>query len=93
MADLLVGDFSTRRQLLPAEQQWVCHLSEWVQVDQPHSALQNTHNTMSVTQFARGIFENWLNQNSLVYLLGYLCRHQTQLQNRKKKNINHYIMQ
>lgn len=35
---LLVGDFS-RRQLLPAEQQRVGHLSERVQVDQPHPSL------------------------------------------------------
>lgn len=38
-ADLLLGDFS-RRQLLPAEQQRVGHLTEWVQVYEPNSALQ-----------------------------------------------------
>ena len=93
MADLLVGDFSGR-QLLPTEQQRVCHLSERVQVNQPHSPLQHTHThtqkEMSETRFARGAFiDLFIKQNSWMCLPGCLYRHQTQLQN-KKLCINHW---
>lgn len=41
MTDLLLCDLS-RRQLAPGEQQRVSHLSEWVQVDEPHPPLRHT---------------------------------------------------
>lgn len=65
MADLLLGDFS-RRQLLPAEQQRVGHLSERVQVYQPHPPLQHTE--YSATPFATAFFAAAFKIHQCAYL-------------------------
>lgn len=46
----MVDDFS-RHQLVPAEQQRVGHLSKWVQVDEPHPALQKNKKTKLCLSF------------------------------------------
>lgn len=74
LADLLLGEVSGR-ELLPAEQQRVGHLSEGVQVDEPHpSLIQGIQINLCLLSLPYWQMEN---------LPDCLCRHQTQLQQRE----------